>query len=412
MAAIELIQVGGPGEGHNKRFEDPNIYIAGYSDRCAVKISSEDPEVSSEHFMIEVNPPRAWIRDLGSHSGTYINDERLASNEQQRITRELKSGETIRAGKTLFQFNIADDGLSASDVYVVFKSTKNDASTQGPSEFVAPYQIPGFELLSQSISGTMGSVFQARHEATKKLVTLKTITPVVAISTYRMNQIRRELEFIGEFDHPNIVSFVASGEFSHGFFIATEFSEGGNLKTMVKELSRPFSTEEAIPLVLEALKGLEYIHSKGIAHGDLKPSNLFLSQDRRSVRIGDIRLVKCYVNSGLSRLTMTEESGGSLHFMPVDQFVNYKYSKPIADIWSMGATLYRLLTGKYPFNFRDEVDDARVMLSEHVLPLNNRGRQFPPGLANIVDKAVARDPIERYQSAKAFRQALEAYLGH
>lgn len=410
MAAIELIQIGGPGEGHNKRFEDPNIYIAGYSDRCEVQISSDDDQVSSEHFMIEVNPPRAWIRDLGSHSGTYINDERLGSHEQQRITRELKSGETIRAGKTLFQFNIADDGLSASDVYVVFKSTK----AQEPSasqDFVAPYEIPGFELLSQSISGTMGSVFQARHESTKKLVTLKTITPVVAISTYRMNQIRRELEFIGEFDHPNVSSFVASGEFSHGFFIATEFSPGGNLKTMVKELQRPFTVDEAIPLVLEALRGLEYIHSKEIAHGDLKPSNLFLSEDRRSVQIGDIRLVKCYVNAGLSRLTMTEESGGSLHFMPVDQFVNYKYSKPIADIWSMGATLYRLLTGKYPFNFRDEVDDARVMLSEHVLPLNNRGRQFPPGLANIVDKAVARDPVERYQSATEFRQALESDLG-
>lgn len=408
MAAIELIQVEGPGEGHNKRFEDPNIYIAGYSDRCELRISSDDVEVSSEHFMIEVNPPRAWIRDLGSHSGTYVNDERLDCQEQQRVIRELQCGDQIRAGKTVFRFNIADDGLSASDVYVVFKSTK-DAAASEDAGFVAPYEVPGFELKSQSISGTMGSVFEAVETATGKRVILKTITPVVAISTYRMNQIRRELEFIGEFDHPNVASFVASGEFSHGFFIATERNEGGNLKTMVKELGRPFIEDEAIPLVLEALKGLEYIHSKGIAHGDLKPSNLLLDKDRRSVCIGDIRLVKCYVNAGLSRLTMTEESGGSLHFMPVDQFVNYKYSKPIADIWSMGATLYRLLTGKYPFNFRDEVDDARVMLSEHVLPLNNRGRQFPPGLANIVDKAVARDPSERYQSARDFREALEAY---
>jgi eukaryotic-like serine/threonine-protein kinase len=412
MAAIEFRHIEGPGQGQSKRFEDPNIYIAGHSSRCAFQLSAEDKDVSSEHFMLEVNPPGAWIRDLGSEHGTFINDQRIGYGGDRSVTVELNSGDLIRAGQTVYKYLIADDGLSASDVYVVFNTSMSTmlSNPSSPEDFCPPYEIPGFVLLEQSIHGRMGSVFKAYHTADKKTVTLKTITPVVPISTYRMNQIKREIDRIGQFDHENVVSFVAGGEFSNGFYIATELCEGGDIKQLVKERKQPFQESEALPLMLDALRGLEYVHSMKIAHGDLKPSNLLLTKGRKSVKIGDLRLVKCYVRAGLSRLTMNEEAGGTLHFMPVDQFLNYKYSKPAGDIWSMGATLYRLLTGKYPYDFRDGSDDVRVMMSEPIKAINSRGIGIAAELAAIVDKSVARDPGERYQSMTEFRQDLEKYM--
>jgi eukaryotic-like serine/threonine-protein kinase len=411
MAAIEFHWIDGPETGSTKRFEDPNIYIAGHSPRCAISISAQDEHASSEHFMVEVNPPRTWIRDLGSPSGTFVNGRKLGQDTESStaVTVELKSGDKIQAGQTTFEYIVADPGLSASDVYVYFESSNPTLLPQSNSGFTPPYKVPGFEIHSQSISGTMGAVFRAQSLQDGRAVTLKTITPVVAINTYRMNQIRRELEFIGEFDHPNVVSYVGGGQFSHGFYIATEHCEGGNIKDLVKERNRPFTEEETIPLLLDALRGLEYVHSKGIAHGDLKPSNLLLCRDQKTVKIGDLRLVKCYVNAGLSRLTMAEESGGTLHFMPVDQFINYKYSKPVGDIWSIGATLYRLLTGKYPYEFGENSDDVQVMIAEDIRPIRSRDSKLNNRLAEIVDKSVARDPGKRYQSAAEFRQSLENY---
>ena len=128
---------------------------------------------------------------------------------------------------------------------------------------------------------------------------------------------------------------------------------------------------------------------------------------------------RCYSNAvavnwlgqaGLSGMSMTGGYAGTPVFMPREQITNFKYVKPVSDVWSMGATIYNMLTGSFPYPFTKERDPIDVILNEDVVPIRKRDKTLPAPLAAVLDKALAKKSKERFQTASEFLQALKPAL--
>jgi serine/threonine protein kinase len=176
---------------------------------------------------------------------------------------------------------------------------------------------------------------------------------------------------------------------------------------MLKNKGR-LSLAQSKPIILGALEALAFAHDKGFVHRDLKPQNILLS--RGAVRLSDFGLAKSFQQAGLSGMSMTGGYAGTPVFMPREQITNFKYVKPVSDVWSMGATIYNMLTGAFPYSFTKERDPIDVILNEDVVPIRKRDKSVTASLAAVIDKALAKKAKERYQTAAELLADLKRVL--
>jgi serine/threonine-protein kinase len=195
------------------------------------------------------------------------------------------------------------------------------------------------------------------------------------------------------------------------FYFAMEYCPGGSLSGLLLRSERPLAVELATRLSLQVLDGLAAAHEGGYVHRDIKPENVLLVDDEPSAaKLGDFGLAKSFQRAGLSGMTATGTVGGTLFFMPREQLTNFRLLRPASDVWSMGATLYHMLTFSYPRDFAPDRDPLQVILQGGTVPIRMRAPRMPPALADVIDRSVADDLGVRYPTAAEFRDALRRAL--
>jgi serine/threonine-protein kinase len=164
-----------------------------------------------------------------------------------------------------------------------------------------------------------------------------------------------------------------------------------------------------VGIISQVLDGLGYAHEKGIVHRDLKPSNILLVRmgSNLTALIADFGLAKNFQRAGLSGMTMSGACSGTLPFMPPEQVVNFRDVKPVADIFSAGATLYVMLTGQCVYDFKEGEDQVRALLEKRIVPIRKRRVKLPEKLMDVVDRATQAEPEKRFQSVKEMKAALK-----
>jgi eukaryotic-like serine/threonine-protein kinase len=288
--------------------------------------------------------------------------------------------------------------------------------------------IGGYEIVKELGQGGMGAVYLARHESSGDQVALKVMLPKVAANEKSKEMFLREIENTKALKHRNVVQLRDAG-FSHGtYFFTLEYCDGGSVDLLMKQRGGPLSMDEAVPIVLQALEGLDYAHhaeipqvklangeygpGKGLVHRDIKPHNLFLTGSERSpvAKVGDYGLAKAFDLAGLSGLTQSGTRMGTPSFMPRQQVVNFKDSRPEVDVWAMAASLYFMLTGRPPRNFPEGVEWFLAVLESNAVPIRKRKPEIPKKLAEVIDRALVDKPEIGIKSAAELKKALEAAL--
>ena len=160
----------------------------------------------------------------------------------------------------------------------------------------------------------------------------------------------REIENMRRLRHQHIVNFLDYGSVGGVFYILLEYCEGGNVSDLMSRHGGRFGLDEARPIMLQVMEGLAYAHKKGFVRRDLKPQNILLTGKEipLTAKIADMGLAKNFAQAGLSGMTATGSFAGSFPFMPREQVTNFKFVKPVSDVWSMGATFYNILTDQFP----------------------------------------------------------------
>jgi serine/threonine-protein kinase len=192
-----------------------------------------------------------------------------------------------------------------------------------------------------------------------------------------------------------------------------EYVPAINLRTLMASTPGPDRSALACSVIADALEGLEYAHHRGIIHRDFKPSNLLATWDgvRAEVKVADFGLAKSFRSAGFSGVTPEARVMGTLAYMAPEQAQDARFVLPAADIYSAGATLYFLLAGEPPYQFGPSRPPLAVIAQEDPAPLSAHCPELPPGLSEVVHRALARRPEDRFPSAEAMRLALLPFCG-
>jgi serine/threonine-protein kinase len=271
-----------------------------------------------------------------------------------------------------------------------------------------PQPIAGYLVLKELGRGGMGVVSLAVRQADGGVVALKTIIPRMAGTDTQVQRFLREARILKQLDHPNIVAFRDMGESNGQLYFAMDFVRGTDAAVLLKENGR-LPVGRAVRLVCQMLLALDYAHARRFVHRDLKPANLLVADEPGGevARLADFGLARTYQASQMSGLTMTGDVGGTVAFMAPEQITNYREAQPSVDQYAAAGTLYNLLTGKFPFDLPKNPQQRLLMiLQDDPVPVRDRRPDLPAGLAEAVDRALSREPADRFPDVKALRQAL------
>jgi serine/threonine protein kinase/formylglycine-generating enzyme required for sulfatase activity len=268
-----------------------------------------------------------------------------------------------------------------------------------------------YVVLDKIGAGGMGQVFKAEHRRMKRIVALKLLPPAAMRSPDAVNRFQREAQAAARLIHPNIVTAFDAGESAGIHFLVMQFVDGQDLHVVSRERS-PLPIAEALDYILQTARGLAYAHEQGVVHRDIKPANLLL--DRHGViRILDMGLARldgeqpAAVAAGQPELTQAGQVMGTLDYMAPEQAFDTHHADARSDIYSLGCTFYRLITGKNMYRSDTHVQAIVAHRESPIPPLATLRPDVPAAIEAVYQKMVAKRPEDRFQTMKQVIAALE-----
>ncbi len=257
--------------------------------------------------------------------------------------------------------------------------------------------LGNYVILDKLGQGGMGLVLKAEHRRMKRLVALKVLSPKVTKSPEALRRFQREVEAAARLTHPNIVIAHDADEAGGTHFFVMEYVDGTDLSSLVKKSGR-LPVDQALDCILQAARGLEFAHANGVVHRDIKPANLLLDR-RGTVKILDMGLARLdTAGAQQDQLTGTGQIMGTVDYMAPEQAMDTKHADARADIYSLGVTLWYLLTGRPLYAGETTVEKLMAHQTKPIPSLCDACPEVTPPLDAIFHRMVAKTPQDRYQT--------------
>jgi len=254
-----------------------------------------------------------------------------------------------------------------------------------------------FRLLRPLGEGGMGFVFLGYHETQDRHVAIKVLADHLACNQSYIDRFYREAKSGSLLNHPNIVRSVTAGQdratLKH--YLVLEYVDGPSARALLDRYGK-LSVADAVHVALDIARALEHAHSRNGVHRDIKPDNILVTRSGVA-KLADMGLAKR--TDEASHLTAARQGFGTPHYMPYEQAINARQADGRSDIYALGATLYHLVTGEVPFSGANHLEVVEKKALGVFLPASAINPEVPPVLDEIIDKMLARDPRDRYQTA-------------
>jgi serine/threonine protein kinase len=268
-------------------------------------------------------------------------------------------------------------------------------------------QLDEYRLEALLGQGGMARVYRGLDTRLKRYVAIKVIdTPFRADSDYEM-RFEREAQAIAQLEHPHIVRLYRYGEADGLLYMAMQYIEGADLGFVLASYRADgefIGSDDARRIIREVCLALDYAHSRGVIHRDVKPSNIVLDKQGRAI----------LTDFGLALLTEIGTRGqilGSPHYIAPEQAISSAKAVPQTDLYSVGVILYEMFTGQLPFDAEEPMDVALLQISETPRPPRELRPAISPELEIVILKCLAKEPAKRYPNGTALAEALDQALG-
>ncbi len=257
-----------------------------------------------------------------------------------------------------------------------------------------------YEIIRSIGEGGMANVYLAHDDILKRDVAIKVLRGDLSSDEKFVRRFQREALAASSLSHPNIVEMYDVGEDNGNYYIVMEYVEGKTLKQLLKKRSS-LTLSEAIDIMLQLTDGISHAHDSYIIHRDLKPQNIMITDD------GGIKITDFGIAMALNgtQLTQTNSVMGSVHYLPPEQ-ASGKGSTIKSDVYSMGIVFYELLTGILPFKGENAVEIALKQMREPLPSVKEQNPLIPQSVENVIIKATAKNPKNRYRDAKEMHNDL------
>ncbi|MHC5055679.1 MAG: protein kinase domain-containing protein [Planctomycetota bacterium] len=340
--------------------------------RPGVEFQVLDEKASREHAEVVFSGGRFIVRDLQSRNGTYLDGRKLERDET------LEAGSLIRIGDTVIEFLDESGGIPPG------------------------LRVPGQDLIERVGHGRMGTIYKARQLSMDRVVAVKVLNETYNSDRGFIERFVHEAQLVGRLSHANIIHMLDIGESERVHYYSMEFVDGKALKRLLRHKGR-IGTDRALDIAVQAAKALSYAHESNVIHRDVKPANLMLTNDG-TVKVADLGIAKTFEDSASA-------SGvrGTPHYMSPEQAAGRKVDAR-TDVYSLGATLYHMLTGSLPFEGDDDYEVVSAHTSATLPAVQEREPDVPDSVARVVERMMARDPARRYQTMRAVVADLERVI--
>ncbi len=427
---VTLHVAAGPQTGRDFTFDQHDTFMIGRSEDAQFCLP-HDRFFSRHHCILEIAPPQAFLRDLGSTNGTYVNGMRVE-------TAYLKSGDRIQGGETVLEVEVSTGAEEFISTAINLRTTQPSvidvsclncgrlataeaASPDSKFSYICdecreklkqnPQPIPNYQMIRVIGQGGMGSVMLARAEADGRAVAIKTLLPEVAVSEQSLKRFLREIEVASSLRHPNIVTYIEHGTHNGLVYLVTEFIAGMDAARLAKIRGGKLDYREMVRVIEQTLAALDFAHGQGFVHRDIKEQNILVMGEfpNSTAKLTDFGLSKSFKETGMSGVTMVGDVAGTIAYMPPEQVRDFKEVKPPSDIYAIGMTAYSLLTGANALDIGPKAgiaETVKAIFEKSIIPVRSRVPDIPPHVAAVIETALAKQVENRWRTAGAMREAL------
>ena len=427
---VNLKVMAGPYQGRVFCFTQPDTFLIGRSNDAHLCLTN-DKFFSRNHCLLEISPPRCFLRDLGSTNGTFVDGKKVSEAF-------VENGSQIRGGETLLLVEVTASETADASAPQTTAPTKpsivtvsclncgrrEEAQASSADEQLtflcddcrselkkSPQPVPGYDMVKVLGRGGMGCVMLARNQKTGAAVAIKTLLPEFAVSDKAMRRFMREIDVASALQHPGIVQFLDHGVHNGVVYLVTEFIDGADAAKLADDRGGRLPERDTLEIIMQTLDGLSYAHARGYIHRDIKDQNILVqgSGPNLSAKLTDFGLAKSFTQSGMSGVTMAGEMAGTLAYMSPEQLKNFRDVKPQSDVYALGMTAYSLMSGRLALNIARNSsmsETIKAIFEQPPVPLRERAPHVSPKVCEVIDRALVKDPTQRWQSAQAMRNAL------
>jgi hypothetical protein len=351
----------------------------------------EGQGVDETHCAIGRTKEGDWaVKDLGSRNGTMLNGQRVSAAR-------LKLGDQLVLGARRLEVRDARAEAARAAVQAVGSARPADV----------PAKIGGYRIERLIGKGAMGAVYLAVQESLRRPVALKVLAPKLAADRDFVHRFQAEARAAAALSHPNVVVVYDVGEENGAHYLSMEFMAGGSLEQKLAA-SGPLPWKTVLAVLGDAAAGLAYAESRGIVHRDIKPANLMYS-GTGTVKIADLGLATTLEQEAIEADAVPgggRKVYGTPHFIAPEQARGQAVDHR-SDLYSLGATAYRLLSGKTPFEGATTREILRALQTDAPRPLHELVADLPGELETVVQRLMEKDPAARFPTAEALRRECE-----
>lgn len=398
--SLQLSITSGPDRGQMIQPHLGQSILIGRDQTCHLRLT--DPAVSRMHCRIELDRTQMVLTDLGSSWGTEVNG--------QRITRHLlRHGDRIGLGDTECVF-VAENS-AAETTMIPMAAIELESPTPPPAtrsharrpvdvtrlvgEVFVRFQVK--ELIAKSASGV---VYRATDLRVPRSVALKVFWPELFADDAAKARFLRSIRAMVPLRHPNLVKLFAAGRTRGVCFTASEFVDGESTAQLLQRIgiAGMLDWQTVWRMAVGLAEALQFIHGHNIIHRNVTPANILLRKADKLAKLGDSMLAKALDDTGQPSITQRGEMVGELNFLAPEQITGNSNIDARADLYSLGATLYAVLTGRPPF-VGSTSDIVGKILTEPPIPPTKIHLAVPAPMEGLVLRLLAKRPADRYESA-------------
>ena len=418
----------GPDAGLRRELTSSDTLLIGRGEACGLKLS--DGSVSRVHCRVTLTGGKVLVEDAGSRWGTLINGTPIE-------THEIRPGDRIVIGDTELQLELrspAAETIAPSRRRVLEKTSAADHNTSRSNESPADEPRPpgsgpavpppralgvrkladlvGEKFLKYRVGSVVaragsGIVFRAHDSNQERVVALKVYWPDFFRDEHATQRFLRAVKTMVGMEHANLVKLYAAGRFQNLCFTASEFIDGDSVTQIIARIgiAGMLDWRRAYHIAVGAAEALEFAHEKNIVHRNVRPSNILVRESDDCVKLGDLMLAKAIDEMGNARITQPGEVVGDVCYLAPEQVSGETHIDGRADIYSLGATLYAILTGRPPFEGATAEVIGKVLTQPPVPPTTHH-LAIPPAFEGLVLRMLAKRPEDRFASATALLKDL------